>query len=92
MNDSLSLHSPVLMGISRAQENLWYPNSSMKGLSVQRHVLDSCSIEANASISMQKPTVRRLRDVRSHYIIAHITVSLVASTAHRIGWGDTRVL
>ena len=40
------------------------------------------------SISMQKPTVKGLRAVRNHCTIAHITVLLVALTAHRIGCED----
>ena len=40
------------------------------------------------SISMQKPTVRGLRAVRNHCTIAHITVLLVALTAHRMGCDD----
>jgi hypothetical protein len=40
------------------------------------------------SISMQKPTVKGLRAVRNHCTIAHITVLLVALTAHRIGCKD----
>ena len=41
------------------------------------------------SISMQKPTVKGLRAVRNHCTIAHITVLLVALTAHRMGCKDT---
>ena len=40
------------------------------------------------SISMQKPTVKGLRAVRNHCTIAHITVLLVALTAHRMGCED----
>jgi hypothetical protein len=38
------------------------------------------------AISMQKPTVKGLRAVRNHCTIAHITVLLVALTAHRMGY------
>ena len=37
------------------------------------------------SISMQHPTVKSLRAIRNHCTIAHITVLLVALTAHRTG-------
>jgi len=37
------------------------------------------------AISMQNPTVKGLRAVRNHCTIAHITVLLVALTAHRMG-------
>jgi len=40
------------------------------------------------AISMQKPTVKGLRAVRNHCTIAHITVLLVALTAHRTGCED----
>lgn len=40
------------------------------------------------SISMQKPTVRGFRAIRNHCTIAHITVLLVALTAHRMGCED----
>ena len=40
------------------------------------------------SLSMQRPTVKGLRAVRNHCTIAHITVLLVALTAHRIGCKD----
>jgi len=40
------------------------------------------------SISMQKPTVRRFRAIRNHCTIAHITVLLVALTAHKMGCKD----
>ena len=40
------------------------------------------------AISMQNPTVKRLRAVRNHCTIAHITVLLVALTAHRLGYKD----
>jgi hypothetical protein len=40
------------------------------------------------SISMQQPTVEGLRVVRNHCAIAHITVLLVALTAHRMGCDD----
>lgn len=40
------------------------------------------------SIAMQKPTVKGLRAIRNHCTIAHITVLLVALTAHRIGCED----
>jgi hypothetical protein len=40
------------------------------------------------AISMQKPTVKGLRAVRNHCTIAHITVLLVALTAHRMGYKD----
>lgn len=38
------------------------------------------------AISMQKPTVKGLRAIRNHCTIAHITVLLVALTAHRMGY------
>jgi hypothetical protein len=38
------------------------------------------------AISMQKPTVKGLRAVKNHCTIAHITVLLVALTAHRMGY------
>ena len=37
------------------------------------------------AISMQNPTVKGFRAVRNHCTIAHITVLLVALTAHRMG-------
>ena len=37
------------------------------------------------SLSMQKPSVRSFRAIRNHCTIAHITVLLVALTAHRMG-------
>ena len=40
------------------------------------------------SISMQNPSVKGLRAVRNHCTIAHITVLLVALTAHRMGCKD----
>ena len=40
------------------------------------------------SISMQRPSVKGLRAVRNHCTIAHITVLLVALTAHRMGCED----
>jgi hypothetical protein len=40
------------------------------------------------AISMQKPTVKGLRAIRNHCTIAHITVLLVALTAHRTGCED----
>jgi hypothetical protein len=40
------------------------------------------------SISMQKPSVRGFRAIRNHCTIAHITVLLVALTAHRMGCKD----
>ena len=40
------------------------------------------------SIAMQKPTVKGLRAIRNHCTIAHITVLLVALTAHRMGYED----
>jgi len=40
------------------------------------------------SISMQNPTVKGLRAVRNHCTIAHITVLLVALTAHKMGCED----
>jgi hypothetical protein len=40
------------------------------------------------SISMQNPSVKGLRAVRNHCTIAHITVLLVALTAHRMGCDD----
>lgn len=40
------------------------------------------------SISMQKPTVRGFRAIRNHCTIAHITVLLVALTAHKMGCED----
>lgn len=40
------------------------------------------------SISMQRPTVKGLRAVRNHCTVAHITVLLVALTAHRMGCED----
>jgi hypothetical protein len=40
------------------------------------------------SIAMQKPTVKGLRAIRNHCTIAHITVLLVALTAHRMGCED----
>ena len=40
------------------------------------------------AISMQNPTVKGLRAVRNHCTIAHITVLLVALTAHRMGCND----
>ena len=40
------------------------------------------------AISMQKPTVKGLRAVRNHCTIAHITVLLIALTAHRMGYED----
>lgn len=38
------------------------------------------------AISMQKPTVKGLRAIQNHCTIAHITVLLVALTAHRMGY------
>jgi len=43
------------------------------------------------AISMQKPTVKGLRAVRNHCTIAHITVLLVALTAHRMGCEDKKL-
>jgi len=40
------------------------------------------------AISMQNPTVKGLRAIRNHCTIAHITVLLVALTAHRMGCKD----
>jgi hypothetical protein len=40
------------------------------------------------SISMQRPSVKGLRAIRNHCTIAHITVLLVALTAHRMGFED----
>ncbi len=40
------------------------------------------------AITMQKPTVKGLRAIRNHCTIAHITVLLVALTAHRMGCDD----
>jgi len=40
------------------------------------------------SLSMQKPSVRGFRAIRNHCTIAHITVLLVALTAHRMGCED----
>ena len=40
------------------------------------------------AISMQNPTVKGLRPIRNHCTIAHITVLLVALTAHRMGYKD----
>lgn len=40
------------------------------------------------SISMQQPSVKGLRAIRNHCTIAHITVLLVALTAHRMGFED----
>ena len=40
------------------------------------------------AISMQNPTVKGLRAVRNHCTIAHITVLLIALTAHRMGCKD----
>jgi hypothetical protein len=40
------------------------------------------------SISMQNPTVKGLRAIRNHCTIAHITVLLVALTAHKMGCDD----
>jgi hypothetical protein len=40
------------------------------------------------SISMQRPSVKGLRAIRNHCTIAHITVLLVALTAHRLGFED----
>jgi hypothetical protein len=40
------------------------------------------------AISMQNPSVKGLRAVRNHCTIAHITVLLVALTAHRMGCDD----
>jgi len=40
------------------------------------------------SISMQNPSVKALRAVRNHCTIAHISVLLVALTAHRMGCDD----
>jgi hypothetical protein len=40
------------------------------------------------SLSMQKPSVRSFRAIRNHCTIAHITVLLVALTAHRMGCND----
>ena len=40
------------------------------------------------AICMQKPTIKGLRAVRNHCTIAHITVLLVALTAHRMGCDD----
>jgi hypothetical protein len=37
---------------------------------------------------MQNPTVKGLRAVRNHCTIAHITVLLVALTAHKMGCED----
>ena len=37
------------------------------------------------AIAMQKPTIKGMRAVRNHCTIAHITVLLVALTAHRMG-------
>jgi len=42
------------------------------------------------SISMQNPSVKGLRAVRNHCTIAHITVLLVALTAHRTGCDDKK--
>jgi len=39
-------------------------------------------------LAMQKPTVVRLLATRNHCTIAHITVLLVALTAHRMGFTD----
>jgi len=39
-------------------------------------------------LTMQKPTVVRLQATRNHCTIAHITVLLVALTAHRMGLAD----
>jgi len=40
------------------------------------------------SITMQNPTVRGLQAISNHCTIAHITVLLVALTAHRVGCDD----
>lgn len=40
------------------------------------------------AISMQRPTVIGLAATRNHCTIAHITVLLVALTAHRLGYKD----
>lgn len=40
------------------------------------------------AISMQNPSVKGLRAVQNHCTIAHITVLLVALTAHRMGCDD----
>jgi hypothetical protein len=40
------------------------------------------------AIAMQKPTVKGLRSIRNHCTVAHITVLLVALTAHRMGCND----
>jgi hypothetical protein len=40
------------------------------------------------AIAMQKPTVKGLRAIRNHCTVAHITVLLVALTAHRMGYVD----
>ena len=40
------------------------------------------------AISMQRPTVIGLTATQNHCTIAHITVLLVALTAHRLGYED----
>ena len=40
------------------------------------------------AISMQRPTVIGLAATKNHCTIAHITVLLVALTAHRLGYED----
>jgi hypothetical protein len=40
------------------------------------------------SISMQRPTVIGLAATKNHCTVAHITVLLVALTAHRLGYCD----
>ena len=40
------------------------------------------------AIAMQNPTVRGLNAIQNHVTIAHITVLLVALTAHRTGQND----
>ena len=40
------------------------------------------------AISMQRPTVIGLAATKNHCTIAHMTVLLVALTAHRLGYED----
>jgi hypothetical protein len=78
----------VLIRLSPSiREKINYGTQRYKDLYNQRTSVER-TFSRLLSISMQQPTVKGLPAIKNHCTIAHITVLLVALTAHRLGYKD----
>jgi hypothetical protein len=72
---------------SSIREKINYGTQRFKKVYSQRTSVER-AFSRLLAISMQHPTIKGLPAIRNHCTIAHITVLVVALTAHRLGYKD----